>query len=236
MLRTGAAGAARALLRRWLPGWAGGSPDRLAGLLTRRGGEEEREAAALWAEAVAGSSLCCCKELEPMVAEARSRLCGWLSESPVEAADTVLCEGEGEGGGEGGGGGGEGGGEGDVRGESDDDTGGRLAALAAAAALAVHGLTTGFCVPCTAEEAAGVADGSDRISRLDTAEQAGPSPDPHPDPTPNPNPNPNPNPSPSPSPSPSPNRPRMACGSCPASAAVQPPSCAAWASHGCRAW
>ena len=177
MLRTGAAGAARSLLRRWLPGWAAGSPDRLAWLLTQRGGEGETEAAALWAEAVAGSSLCCSRELEPMVAEARSRLCKRLWESHVEAADMVQCEGDGEGEG-----GGERGGEGEVRegevrGEHKDDagdaddTGGRLAALAAAAALAVHGLTTGFCVPCTAEEAADVADGSRRMTNLDTPEE-----------------------------------------------------------------
>ena len=169
MLRTGAAGAARSLLRRWLPGWAADSPDRLAWLLTQRGGEGETEAAALWAEAVAGSSLCCSKELEPMVAEARSRLCKRLWESHVEAADMVLCECEGEGEGSG-----ERGGEGEVRGENKDDaddTGGHLAALAAAAALAVHGLTTGFCVPCTAEEAADVADGSRRMTSLDTPEE-----------------------------------------------------------------
>ena len=88
---------------------------------------------------------------------------------PLAEAGRPLCEesggagggegggdGGGEGGGEGGGkGGGEGGGEGGVRGENkehaeDTDTGERLAALAAAAALAVHGLTTGFCVPCGA--------------------------------------------------------------------------------------
>eukprot|EP00964_Phaeocystis_antarctica_P130333 scaffold94208_cov63-Phaeocystis_antarctica.AAC.4 len=171
MLRTGAAGAARSLLRRWLPGWAAGSPDRLVWLLTRRGNAEEAEAAVLWAEAVAGSSLCCCKELEPMVAEARARLYRRLWQSLVEA-DMVLSEGEDEDGGEGGG-------EGAVRGENKGDAGDsgdrlskNLAALAAAAALAVHGLTTGFCVPCTAEEAADVAEGSGWIARLDTPEQA----------------------------------------------------------------